>query len=173
MKAITMNQSNLRILFLHGLDSSRESTKFHAIHATKKFCIDVDYRNLNYATVEKFYNDAIATIKPDLLVGHSLGGYWALKLSSLHRMPAIIANPSLSPNFRDDYSPIDEHDLEHDIPQIAYIELGDEVLNMYDVSEQLEPFMQIKSIEGGHHRLAQPENLNALIEYMQKTFLQS
>ena len=39
MKAITMNQSNLRILFLHGLDSSRESTKFDAIHATKKFGI--------------------------------------------------------------------------------------------------------------------------------------
>ena len=53
MKAITMNQSNLRILFLHGLDSSRESTKFHAIDANKKFCINVDYRNLNYATVEK------------------------------------------------------------------------------------------------------------------------
>lgn len=47
-----MNQRNLRILFLHGLDSSRESTKFHAIDANKKFCINVDYRNLNYATVE-------------------------------------------------------------------------------------------------------------------------
>lgn len=171
MKAITMNQSNLRILFLHGLDSSRESTKFHAIDANKKFCINVDYRNLNYATVEKFYNDAIETIKPNLLVGHSLGGYWALKLSAQHRLPAIIANPSLSPNFRDDYLPINEHDLEHDVPQIAYIELGDEILNMYEVSEKLEPFMQIKTLEGGHHRLAQPENLNLLIDYMQATFI--
>ena len=171
MKAITMTQSNLKILFLHGLDSSRESTKFHAIHASKKFCIDVDYRNLNYTTVEKFYNDAIDTIRPDLLVGHSLGAYWTLKLSSKHRIPAVIANPSLAPRFRADYPPINEHDLENDIPQIAYIELGDETLDMYSTLQQLEPFMQIKTIEGGHHRLSQPENLNLLIDYMQLTFL--
>lgn len=171
MKAITMTQSDLKILFLHGLDSSRESTKFHAINAIKKFCIDVDYRNLNYATVEQFYSEAIQTIKPDLLVGHSLGGYWSLKLSAQHRVPAIVANPSLAPSFRNDYPAINEYDLENDIPQIAYIELGDETLNMYDTLQQLEPFMQIKTLEGGHHRLEQPENLNVLIDYMLDTFI--
>ncbi|MGK7720239.1 YqiA/YcfP family alpha/beta fold hydrolase, partial [Acinetobacter baumannii] len=40
----------MKILFLHGLDSSRESTKFHAILHPEKFCIDVDYRNLSYAS---------------------------------------------------------------------------------------------------------------------------
>lgn len=42
----------MKILFLHGLDSSRESTKFHAILHPEKFCIDVDYRNLSYASVK-------------------------------------------------------------------------------------------------------------------------
>lgn len=49
--------------------------------------------------------------------------------------------------------------------------MGDEILNMYEVSEKLEPFMQIKTLEGGHHRLAQPENLNLLIDYIQATFI--
>ena len=92
-------------------------------------------------------------------------------MSQSHRIPTIIANPSLSPDFRTDYPAINEHDLEHDIPQIAYIELGDEVLDMYQVAEQLEPYMQVETVEGGHHRLAQPENLNRLIDYMQHTFI--
>ena len=109
MKTITMKSIHSKILFLHGLDSSKESTKFHAINAEKKYCINVDYRNLNYKTVECFYHDIIEKIKPDLLVGHSLGGYWALKMSQQHRIPAILANPSLNPDFREDYAAIDEH----------------------------------------------------------------
>lgn len=171
MQVITMSNSNSKILFLHGLDSSKESTKFHAINAIKKYCINVDYRNLNYQTVENFYHDIIEKIKPDLLVGHSLGGYWSLKMSQKHRIPTVVANPSLKPDFREDYPEIDEADLEHDIPQIAYIELGDEVLDMYQVFEQLNPYMQIETVEGGHHRLAQPENLNRLISYMEQTFI--
>ena len=171
MKAINMNTSHSKILFLHGLDSSKESTKFHAIHAVKKYCIDVDYRNLNYKTVENFYNEIIEKIKPNLLIGHSLGGYWALKMSQIHHIPAIIANPSLQPDFREDYPAIDELDLDHDIPQIAYIELGDEILDMYAVVEQSESFMQVDAFEGGQHRLVQPENLNRLIEYMEHTFI--
>lgn len=31
--------------------------------------------------------------------------------------------------------------------------------------------MQIEAVEGGHHRLVQPENLNHLIEYMEQTFI--
>lgn len=166
-----MMSSHSKILFLHGLDSSKASTKFHAIDAEKKYCIEVDYRNLNFKTVENFYHDTIEAIKPDLLIGHSLGGYWALKMSQFHRIPTIIANPSLSPDFRTDYPAIDEQDLEHDIPQIAYIELGDEILDMYAATSLLETYMQIDAVEGGHHRLAQPENLNRLIEYMEQTFI--
>lgn len=54
-----------KILFLHGLDSSRESTKFHAIDVVHKYCIDVDYRNLSYSSVTEFYHEMIETIKPD------------------------------------------------------------------------------------------------------------
>lgn len=54
-----MSRCESKILFLHGLDSSRESTKFHAIDAKQKFCIDIDYRYLNFSTVASFYDDII------------------------------------------------------------------------------------------------------------------
>ena len=60
-----MSRCESKILFLHGLDSSRESTKFHAIDAKQKFCIDIDYRYLNFSTVASFYDDIIEKIKPD------------------------------------------------------------------------------------------------------------
>jgi len=161
----------MKILFLHGLDSSRESTKFHAISHPEKFCIDVDYRNLSYASVEYFYHQAIQRIKPDLLVGHSLGGYWALKTAAQHKLAVIVANPSLTPNFRADYPQLSEEELTHSNPKMAYLELGDEQLDMYQVQEKLAPYMNIETFEGGHHRLAYPSRLNDLIMKIYKKYL--
>lgn len=166
-----MNSCVSKILFLHGLDSSKESTKFHAINANQKYCINIDYRNLNFKTVADFYHDIIQKIQPDIIVGHSLGGYWALKMSQAHHIPCIVANPSLNPNFRDDYPAINDLDLDHDIPQLAYIELGDEILDMYKVKHQLEDYMQVESFDGGHHRLAHPECINALIQQIESVHL--
>lgn len=156
-----------KILFLHGLDSSRESSKFEAVQAERKFCINIDYRNLNYQTVANFYDDIIEQIRPDILVGHSLGGYWALRMSQRHHLPCVIANPSLQPDFRDDYPAIHHSDLDHDIPQLAYIELGDEILDMHAVQAFLENYMQVESHPGGHHRLLHPEQMNALIQQIE------
>ena len=158
-----MNDPQFKILFLHGLDSSKASSKFAAIEHQQKYCIDVDYRALSHSSVEALYHETIATIRPDLLVGHSLGGYWALKMSKAHQLPCVIANPSLRPNFRADYPAIGEHDLEHDIAQWAYIELGDEILDMPATAEFLENFLHVYCVEGGHHRLAQPKQINQLI----------
>lgn len=163
-----MNSCASKVLFLHGLDSSKESSKFQVLNVKEKYCINIDYRNLNYSTVDSFYRDIIEKIKPEVLVGHSLGGYWALKMSKIFQLPAVIANPSLYPEFREDYPAIDEADLDHDIPQMAYIELGDEILDMHQTVDQLESFMVVEAIEGGHHRLEQPERLNDLLRKLQE-----
>lgn len=159
-----MKKNNIKILFLHGLDSSKESTNFHAIRSDTKFCIDINYRNLNFDTVEMLYKDLIEKIKPHLVVGHDVGGYWALRLSYQFKLPAIIANPNLAPDFRTDYPPISDTILNQDIPQCAYIELADEILDMPSTQERLERFMLVHTIEAGYHRLQYPEYLNNLIQ---------
>ncbi|MEB3753432.1 YqiA/YcfP family alpha/beta fold hydrolase [Acinetobacter sp. MD2(2019)] len=164
-----MKMNNTKILFFHGLDSSKQSTKFHAIASRQKYCIDVDYRNLNFDTVYAFYRNMIQTIKPDLLVGHGVGGYWALKMSLDYQLPAIVANPSLAPRFRSDYPALQESDLEHDIPQFAYLELADEVLDMHQTLSVLERFMIVHTYAGGYHRLEHPEHLNLLIQHFENT----
>ncbi|WP_179997703.1 MULTISPECIES: YqiA/YcfP family alpha/beta fold hydrolase [unclassified Acinetobacter] len=159
-----MNTQEPKVLFMHGLDSSRESTKFQAILSKNKYCINVDYRNLKYAAVERFYIDMIEKIKPDILVGHSLGGYWALKMSNRFQLPAVIANPSLMPSFDPDYPAITIEELQSKTSsQIAYIELGDELIDMHSTSDLLEPYMYVESIIGGRHQLENPDRLNYLI----------
>ena len=171
MRTKIMNTCVSKILFFHGLDSSKESTKFHAIQAKQKFCIDVDYRHLNFQTVADLFNEIIEKMKPEIIVGHCIGGYWALKMSLTHHLPCVIANPNLHPDFRDDYPNICDQDLDQDLPQFAYIELGDEVLDMHSTKERLENYMNVEFISGGHHGLSQPENINNLIHQIENHYL--
>ncbi|OTG87574.1 esterase [Acinetobacter sp. ANC 4558] len=165
-----MNSQLKKILFFHGLDSSRESIKFHVIDSKNKFCINVDYRNLSFQSVQDFYTNIIEKFMPDILVGHCVGGYWALKMSHAHHLPCVIANPNLSPSFRLDYPAITDEDLNHDIPQFAYLELGDEILNIHEIKEYLENYMPITIMNAGHHQLEQPENMNQLIQQIEQTY---
>lgn len=168
-----MKQSIKKVLFFHGLDSSRESTKFHAIESNSKFCINVDYRNLSFGSVTDFYFNIIEKLKPDILVGHCVGAYWALKMSLAYKIPCVIANPNLFPNFREDYPAITDDDLNHDIPQFAYLELGDEILNMHEIKEYLENYMPITSVHEGHHQLQHPTNINTLIHEIEEAYFKN
>ncbi len=49
-------------------------------------------------------------------------------------------------------------ELDNDNPKIAYLELGDETLDMYEIKNLLEDYMLVDAIEGGHHRLEHPRN---------------
>ena len=54
---------------------------------------------------------------------------------------------------------------------MAYLELGDELIDMYAAQEILENYMLIQTVEGGHHRLLKPENINQLIEHLEQQYL--
>lgn len=167
-----MEMNTAKILFMHDLDSSRESSQFKVINSFNKVCINVDYRNLNFGTVERFYSEIIEKIQPNILVGHSLGGYWALKMSNKFNIPTVIVNPYLSPDFDREYPEITEFELMINASsKIAYIELGDEIIDMHSTSDLLELFMPVESIIGGHHQIENPERINQLIQSLMHSTL--
>ena len=47
----------------------------------------------------------------------------------------------------------------------------DELIDMYAAQEILENYMLIQAVEGGHHRLLKPENINQLIEHLEQQYL--
>lgn len=89
------------IIYLHGLDSDPNATKAQitAEHA-RLFGIDTHRPNLNCPPADAL-EKILTLIKeyPDsVLIGSSLGGYFATLASDLTGTPAILLNPSIRPD---------------------------------------------------------------------------
>lgn len=91
----------MTIIYLHGLDSNPSATKATiTTKYAKEMGIEVICPNLNIPP-----NDVVTTLTkliqdtPNVvLVGSSLGGYFANLLSDLTDTPAILLNPSIRPD---------------------------------------------------------------------------
>lgn len=165
----------MNILFFHGLDSSAKTNKFTVIEKKNKFSVTVDYRKLSFHEVGLLYDKLIAKFKPDILVGHSLGGYWALKKSHEHKIPSLSINLPLDPrNHFDDYIDLKTLDFDDAVPRGFYLELKDEIIDMKKVADWLEDeyngLYNLHTYFHGHHRVEKLENINSsldsLIDYI-------
>lgn len=143
------------ILFFHGLDSDNQTTKFTAIGHPHKHCETVDYRRRGYGEISRHYDELIVRHNPALLVGHSLGGYWALLKSQQHGLPCVLINPQLYPAFRADYPALELANCDDGVLRFAYLELGDEVLDIQQIFRALDGWVtELHCLGGGHHRVA-------------------
>ncbi len=164
----------MNILFFHGLDSSAETTKFTVIKNENKVSFTVDYRKLSFHEVGLLYDKFIEMFNPDILVGHSLGGYWALKKSHDHKIPSLSINPTLDPrNIFSDYIDLKTLDFNDDVKRAFHLELHDEVINMYEVESWLDENAGRANIfcynsEDGHHRVHFLEEINYALDELVK-----
>lgn len=163
----------MQTLFFHGLHSNKETTKYQAINYPK-FCETVYYESYDYELIHNKYNSLINLFKPDILIGHSLGGYWSLKLAIEHKLPCILLNPQLFPQNKDIFQ-VDKYQdflnfkLPKDILVTMYIETDDDIIDV-DRTITLLDNNYIIIQEGGHHKLQYPERVNDLIDYISKNF---
>jgi len=163
------------IRFYHGYGSSSETNKFTEIDYEDKHAVTVNYDKLSYNDVETLYSTQIEKEKPELLVGHSLGGYWALKMSAKYEIPTVIINPALFPknslphlNYSED---IIEDDLDNKIPKYVYIELADEKIPVLRTIDTLRKYSKVTAIAGGHHRVQFMDKVNDVITFAMNTYM--
>lgn len=152
------------ILFFHGLDSSGETTKFTCIENQNKVSQTVEYRGKHYDEINAYYNKRISETNPKLLVGHSMGGYWALIKSYEFGIPCVIVNPQLFPDydFLPGYPEVTTDQIAGaDIT--AYIEDGDEIIQVPRTISALE-CKKLHVYIGGHHRVERLDNINTIVE---------
>lgn len=91
----------MTIIYLHGLDSSPNANKatITANHA-KQLGMDIIRPDLNIPPddVVAKLTELIRTTPNAVLVGSSLGGYFATLLSDMTGTPAVLLNPSIRPD---------------------------------------------------------------------------
>jgi len=161
------------IMFYHGYQSSSQTNKFTQIKRYDKKCQTVNYDFLSYAEINALYSEQIESSKPEMLVGHSLGAYWALKMSAKYEIPAVIINPAIFPEKSLPhlaYPNISENELKNRVPKYVYIETSDEIIEVSKTIKMLKDVSYLKCHEGGHHRVENMDNVNELIDYAFNTY---
>jgi predicted esterase YcpF (UPF0227 family) len=81
------------LLYIHGFASSAHSHKVGVLrrHFDEVYCPSLSHiPTLAIETLSEFIH---ALAEPPMLIGSSLGGYYALYLSQHHDLPAILINP--------------------------------------------------------------------------------
>jgi hypothetical protein len=83
----------MKVAFFHGLESNEKSEKSQYLKTNfNSWCPAMDYRN------PKLFDEVLAHIqkdKPDLLIGSSMGGWFAYCLSTLTGIPTLLLNPAV------------------------------------------------------------------------------
>jgi hypothetical protein len=80
------------IVFLHGLESSSPSSKSQYLEETfQSYCPNMDYNDADLFT--KILNE-VEVKRPTLLIGSSMGGWFAYCISTLTGIPTLLFNPA-------------------------------------------------------------------------------
>jgi predicted esterase YcpF (UPF0227 family) len=156
------------IIFYHGYNSSNQTNKFTEINTQEKFCRSVNYDESSYEEIYKQYCKDIEEHKPDILIGHSLGGYWAIKMANKYNLPVVLVNPSFFPEEslpQLNYHNIEPRLIQNNIPKYFYLELGDEVLDLEKLNEYVKDYSYVETVSGGHHRVQYINNYIQVIEF--------
>lgn len=85
----------MKILFLHGLESSNQSSKVCHMHDLNH---EVLAPNMKYRDNDNLYEETLSKLldfKPKLIVGSSMGGYFAYHLGTHFKSNLLLLNPAL------------------------------------------------------------------------------
>jgi len=118
----------MKILFLHGLESQPNCTKVEWLKAQGHHVYNptLDYKNKDQ------FNECKKIIKaflPELIIGSSMGGYFALELAKIYDIPVMLLNPALHSR---SFEPVVEKlDPDLEFHPLVFIGLGkyDKVIN--------------------------------------------
>jgi hypothetical protein len=82
-----------RVAFFHGLESAPKTDKNDSLHQRFDFVLDpaMDYRNPN---MFDFVLSEVKRNKIDLLIGSSMGGWFAYCISTITGIPTLLFNPA-------------------------------------------------------------------------------
>jgi len=174
------------VMYIHGFGSmyDKNSSKIRELSKIGTVLgMTIDYTK-HPADIEDDIHAFAIENKVDMLVGTSMGGYFANRVGSLHSIPFVMINPAIHPENtlmarvgkNRDYYGRDYHLEEQTV--IAYItrgmystghglllvDEGDELIDAAHTIEWLSPYFRYREFEGGSHRFEHMRDATANID---------
>lgn len=144
----------------HGCPKNSAYTAMHEIGCENIISPSIDYDSEEPDNIIGALNMLRVQYKADIVVGTSLGGFYAAVLSARHNLPAMLVNPCLTPFLLDILSDFKPRPLVKLFGELAKIDSAnvscivgddDEVLGNHAFTEKLLGNSRFRRIEGGKH----------------------
>lgn len=168
-----------KVLYLHGFGSSPNSDKVHSLSAA--FDVVAPQIPIDPDVARKMIFDLAGRLPKDtIVVGTSLGGYWASEVSDRFLLSALIINPSTSPRStlskRDSTLSVDLLNRYQDLaprisaPKIVLLAENDEILD-YRIAESLYSHCaDVRIQKTGNHKFNEINTICEAIKELQQLF---
>lgn len=170
-----------KVIIFHGYGSTILHERYKEIR--EKYSVtgaDLDY-DIGFENVRVILDELVHSVILDpsekplintILLGHSLGGWWARYFAKMYGLDAVLLNP-LAHNVMNN-SPIllDEGYLKATFPfenhpfcQLSYyIEQPDNVINFGPYIEDMRKEGSVEVVNNGSHRIEYPKNIVRLVD---------
>lgn len=191
----------MKIIYLHGFNSAFDpsSSKVFALSELGEVT-GINYDSFStYDEIFEYLSEEIETTTDTLIVGASLGGFWAATMGKHFHVPSVIINPCHNPfdmmkkfvgetylnyvtgklkHFDKDVPPsYKDHELLGYDESFMYkplvlIDADDEIIDSSETEEILRGFKINVFEEGSHRFLHMNESLNIIRDYVNEEELQ-
>ena len=86
-------RNKIKVLYLHGLESEQGGDKVD--YLAKKY--EVVAPAMDYYDPQRFVQtvELVKEFEPDVIIGSSMGGYFAYKLATIFGTPVVLLNPAM------------------------------------------------------------------------------
>ena len=159
------------VVYFHGWKSNNQSEKIKALSEKYEVIapsIPEDFKEAHLA-IKHFIDSRRDDWNRMILVGTSLGGYWANRFSNRLGMPAILINPSCIPSVT---IGVDYPDLfaTSSGPKIVLLARDDDVIDPTIADNMLRDYSQIVWFDDGGHQF---NRIDIISKYIDELFNQS
>jgi predicted alpha/beta hydrolase family esterase len=161
----------MKVIFYHGYGSSKKSSKYVYLEKFCKekgyelICDEVDHTSSETLSVHinRLKRETENSKEEIILVGHSLGGYYALYLARMFFLKCLLINPCLFEAARYTGTDLGIFSLDR-VPTVILADMNDTELDINLVVEKMKTECEVVQVHGDGHLFN--DNLDLIGHYV-------
>lgn len=171
----------MKILYIHGYNGTPDGPKLDMLRKEYRSATIIAPQHDSVPDHVHELLDGIALtldMSEDLIIGNSLGGFWANFFCLRYGVPALLINPVVNPSkalgglgcsFAAEYLPYEEQSKPGDVaPRVVLLAENDEVLSYREAFEFFSGSCDVQLLKSGGHGMNDPESIAIIRESVQR-----